>query len=286
MNELFCQLAQATVEQTDIPPTLQLYSVEHDTSTNPQPCIAGRSRQELAFEYIRGIWNAYPSDPKFAYLNSLAAHDYSIDLAYQSLGIEAYDDYLSSFLKEMLERPDAEETVIVLRSDHGLQGGPTPIDFSAQVEHLNPFNSIIIPKKLKGYSMKSLYSNQDKLVTGYDLYNTLRILMAPQYNDGRLIKIGGYKGHESGIPEWSYNLLHDIVPDDRTCEDARIPVKFCPCTEERNDLMPYYYVGHAEKLEEMEGTNFTLSSFDPVNEKIKLKPQIVPGHEAKDQNNG
>ncbi len=264
MNELFCQLAQARVEQKDLNRKVPLYAIEYDTSTNPQPCVDGRARQEIAFEYIRGIWNAYPNAPKFAYLNSLAAHDYSVDLAYQSLGTEAYDNYLSNFLEEMLDRPDAENTVIILRSDHGLQGGPSPIDFSTQVEHMNPFNSLIIPrrfmnmpKKLRSEWLNVLHSNQDKLVTGYDLYNTLRGFLQPRDRYGEPIPLK-YPGYASGIPDWSFNLLHDKVPLDRNCEDARIPIEFCPCIEERSDLMPYYYVGHSEKLEEMKMANFTL----------------------------
>ena len=115
----------------------------NDTSTNPKPCIDGRSRQEFAFEFIRSMFDAYEDVPKFVYLSSLAgkhslssilkrifistvahicrlsclgiAHDYSLDFAYQALGIEAYDEYLSSFLEDMMSRKDADNTVIILR---------------------------------------------------------------------------------------------------------------------------------------------------------------------------
>ncbi len=293
MNDLFCQLAQARVQD---PNFQQLYSVEYDTSTKPQPCVDGRSRQEFGFEYLRGIWQAYPNLPKFAYLNALAAHDYSVDLAYQSLGIEAYDYYLSNFLEEMLNGPDASNTVIILRSDHGLQGGPAPIDFSTQVEHMNPFTSIIFPKDLHLTNLGNLQSNQDKLITGYDIYNTIRGLMAPRNSNGEEISIDEYKGHKSGIPKWSYNLLRDKIPSDRTCKDAKIPNKFCPCVEERNDLMPYFYVGQAEQLGKMEAMNFTEMSddtddtieddatienaitIDGNGTKRQLRPRVVPGH--------
>jgi len=259
MNGLFCQLASAIKNQT-LSQT-PLYAVEHDNSTHPKPCINGRSRQELAFEYIRGMWNAYPEQPKFAYLNTLAAHDYSVDLAYQSLGLEAYDEYLSNFLGEMLRRPDAENTIIVLRSDHGLQGGPSPIDFSTQVEHMHPFNNLIVPAKFRGSQswIDKLFANQDKLVTGYDLYNTLRGMLKPRTKgNGDPIKLDHIIGHDSGIPDWSYDLFSQEVPHDRSCEEAKIPKKFCPCMEERTDLMPYFYVGHAEHLSKMNRSNLTL----------------------------
>merc|ERR1712176_297423 len=129
-----------------------------------------------------------------------------------------------------LKRPDAKNTIIVLRSDHGLQGGPAPIDYSAQIEHMNPWNNIIIPKHLIG-NIQHLSSNQLKLVTGFDLYRTLKECIL-------------FNKH--GIPEWSYNLFTNTIPEYRSCEDARIPTQFCPCIHERKDMMPYYYVGYAE----------------------------------------
>jgi hypothetical protein len=270
MNQLFCQLAYAKKAETKQKGLL--YSIEHDTSKDPQPCIDGRARQELGFEYIRGIWNTYSESPKFAYFNALAAHDYSVDLAYQSLGSEAYDEYLSNFLKEMLQRQDAKDTIIIVRSDHGLQGGPSPIDFSHQVEHLNPFNTLIVPDKFQGSWLDNLYANQDKLVTGYDLYNTLRSITEPhQEGDG-----GSINPDRSGIPDWSYDLLSKKVPQDRTCKDAKIPVEFCPCVEERKDLMPYFYVGHAEKLDQMESVNFTLRHDNAIGSS-SLEAVEVPG---------
>jgi hypothetical protein len=235
MNSLFCPLANAIASQTEIVRSMGiLWSVDHDSAANPKPCVDGRSRQEFAFEFIKGMYNAYPDIPKFAYLNTLAAHDYSIDLGLQPLALEAYDDYLSVFLAEMIARPDAKNTVIVLRSDHGLQGGPSPIDFSTQVEHMNPFNNLIIPSKLNDLSLQRLFYNQDKLVTGYDLYKTLRALVR---RPGR---------SSSSLSKFSYNLLEEKVPPDRTCSDAKIPVSYCPCIEERDDLMPYFYICHTE----------------------------------------
>jgi len=260
LKHLFCRISKG-VKEVKQSKEGSLYFVDHDTSKSPDPCIDGRSRQELGFEYIRGIWNAYPDTPKFAYLNSLAAHDYSLDLAYQSLGVEAYDDYLSIFLQEMLGRKDAEDTIIVLRSDHGLQGGPSPIDFSFQVEHMRPFNNLIVPETFRNLSLEALLSNEKELVTGFDLFKTLRLIIDPR------IATEDVNMHDQPVTlkDWSYDLLNDKVPSDRTCEDAKIPLEYCPCVEERTDLMPYFYVGHAEKLNEMNSTNLAF-------------PQIVSMH--------
>ena len=116
---------------------------------------------------------------------------------------------------------------------------------------MRPFNNLIVPERFHDLSLRNLFTNQNKLVTGYDLYNTLRSLLTPKLKNGSNA-IKNEKNFLNGVPEWSLNLLKENVPDDRTCEDAKVPVEFCPCVEERNDLMPYYYVGHAEKLDEIE----------------------------------
>jgi len=268
LKELFCRISKG-VKEFKKAKRQMLYFVDHDTSKSPDPCIDGRSRQELGFEYIRGIWNAYPDTPKFAYLNSLAAHDYSLDLAYQSLGVEAYDDYLSIFLQEMLGRKDAEDTIIVLRSDHGLQGGPSPIDFSFQVEHMHPFNNLIVPEKNRNLSVEALLSNEKELVTGFDLYKTLRLIIDPR------IATEDVNMHDQPVTlkDWSYDLINDKVPSDRTCEDAKIPLEYCPCVEERTDLMPYFYVGHAEKHNKMKTTNLAFPQIDA--EKLKQSQRVL-----------
>jgi len=282
LNEIFCPLSDALANQqgnTDDP----LVFVEHGTSKDPNPCVDGRSRQEFAFEYIRNIWNAYPDTPKFAYLNSLSGHDYSLDRAYQPLGAEDYDDYLSEFLEEMLRRPDAQNTFIVLRSDHGLQGGPSPIDFSFQVEHMNPFNNLIVPSGYSGLSLDALFVNQNKLVTGYDLYSTLRAVIAPRTKDiGPLREMdrGGQK--QSGIPEFAFNLLDSKVPKYRTCSSAKIQNKFCPCIENRIDLMPHFYIGHSKEQKEFLWPSSKFK-YNPNN--AMLITEYVPGKSRANKRN-
>ena len=92
---------------------------------------------------------------------------------------ETYDLILSTFLERMLSRPDASNTVIVLRADHGLQAGPQTADYSIQVEALRPWTEIVVPKDGWGgmKSIESLFLNQGRLVTGPDLYRTLTSLM-------------------------------------------------------------------------------------------------------------
>jgi len=274
VHKAFCVISSAYKVRNNY--TGSAWSIEHDTAKDPKPCIDGKSHQQIAFEYIRGMWDEHLDMPKFAYLNALAAHDYAMDLSYQALGAEAYDELLSEFLEEMLARIDARKTIIVLRSDHGMQGGPSPIDYSAQIEHMNPWNNLIIPDDFPGLSKDTLFSNQDKLNTGFDLYHTLRKILTPR------TKKTGRKNSKpivavNGIPEWSYNLLGSAIPEERSCLDARILPDLCPCVNERTDMMPYFYVGQSEKLSDMALTNLTFVE----NKEGRFKPILVPGWDSR-----
>eukprot|EP00956_Cyclotella_meneghiniana_P022772 scaffold43433_cov74-Cyclotella_meneghiniana.AAC.6 len=132
-------------------------------------------------------------------------------------------------------------TYIILRSDHGLQGGPFPVDYSTQIEHMNPWTAIIAPVRHihTSQSMDTIASNQDKLVTGFDLYHSIRHLMKPFKDRSKAV----------GIPTWSYNLLTESIPSKRNCKDARIPKGFCPCKDERIDMAASFYIGFSERLQ-------------------------------------
>lgn len=95
-----------------------------------------------------------------------------------------------------------------------------------QVEHREPWAQLLLPQALVGDSLESLLVNQDRVVTGHDLYQTLQRLM-----------MGGLSMSErskylASIPAWSYNLLHEVVPATRTCRDAKVPEQFCLCEEQ------------------------------------------------------
>jgi len=76
-----------------------------------------------------------------------------------------------------------------------------------------------------GESLEPLFSNQNRIVTGHDLYRTLRELMDPVGEVDKSIA-------NPAIPPWSYNIFHQPIINTRTCVDAKVPQEFCPCEEE------------------------------------------------------
>ena len=147
----------------------------------------------------------------------MAAHDYSHDWEQMTLMAERYDELLHDFLIGLLQRPDANRTVLILRSDHGLQRGPMAMDYSLQTEHRRPWTEMLVPKDLVG-SKEAMFINQHRMTTGFDLYHTMRLLLS---------RSNGGKADNEGIPHWSFDLLSDVVPLNRTCEDARVDVELC-----------------------------------------------------------
>jgi hypothetical protein len=176
------------------------------------------------FDLINNFWDAYPDAPKFAYLNAMAAHDYDDDWIKMTSVAEEYDSQLAAFLSSMISRETFQNTVIIIRADHGLQGGPSTVEYFMQVEHREPWTQIILPQKLAGSSLKTLVQNQDRVATGFDLYRTLRELMEPAIDDTT--------SNDPPIPGWSYNLLRSPIPADRSCFDAKVPLDFCPCEDQ------------------------------------------------------
>jgi hypothetical protein len=193
----------------------------------PHICLE-RDGENPAFTQIYDIWKAYPDVPKFAFLNGIAAHDYDFEWIKMIASLEAYDVQLATFMERILYTKEFENTIVVVRADHGLQGGPTTVDYSVQVEHREPWTQIIIPQALAGDSLSILATNQDRLATGFDLYHSFRNLMSSR--------------DVAPMPDWSFDMFRDEIPLDRSCQDAKIPDDFCPCEGRGLDRSPHFGV--------------------------------------------
>jgi len=234
-HKVFCRLAERTVwkNKLDVTPK-NLWKVEN----SQDQCIDGLSgvdKAQISLDFITQMWDAYSDRPKFAFLGAIAAHDYDPDWSRVAQSAELYDDHLSSFLESMFLREDANNTIIVLRSDHGLQYGPLIMDYSTQIEHGRPWTEIVVPKGLRGLSLDALVSNQERLASGYDLYRTIRALMAtPSTGASEPDK------YHPSVPDWSYNLLTSEIPKSRSCREGRVPLTWCRDEVERTSMAPNF----------------------------------------------
>lgn len=144
---------------------------------------------------------------------------------------EAYDMTLSAFLKQMLSGPAMEGTIIVLRSDHGIQAGPITSDYSIQVEALRPWTEIIIPKKFPGLSLGTLFDNQSRLATSFDLYKSIaNIISGNEMSTNTIV--------ESSATVATYHLWQQSIPKNRTCAEAGVRADYCVYENQRTCAAP------------------------------------------------
>ena len=108
--------------------------------------------------------------------------------------------FLSFFTRDM------KDTIVVVRSHHGLQDGPMLGEYSAQVEVLT---QVVVPDHFRGLS-EALWKNETRLVSGYDLYRTLTTAV---------IAVGTDTG--AALPSWAVDLFAEEVPTTRSHWEAR-----------------------------------------------------------------
>ena len=144
-----------------------------------------------------------------------------------TLAAEAYDTLLAEFLTQFLE--EITDTIILVRSDHGLQGGDQTRDYAVQIEAFRPWTEIIVPRTFPEKSLHNLYGNQDRLLTGHDLYRTLATAVIA--------------GESSNMPPpggHAIDVLNTQIPQARTCADARVPADYCIYEDERSFSAPNF----------------------------------------------
>jgi hypothetical protein len=87
---------------------------------------------------------------------------------------------------------------------------------------------MILPKLLiPETSLDTLWSNQERLATGYDLYRTLAGFLAG--SDTELVP---------DCKSWMFNLLQDDIPEERSCSDANILPTYCIYESSRTITAP------------------------------------------------
>lgn len=137
----FCYLQSPFVAQNNIFPLSPDYELQNlycrlkesrqynFSALGPRLCASQRTGSGMkpmnpGFDLIREIWQAdeLKRTPKFIYLNAMAAHDYDSNWIKVIAVAEEYDGQLATFLQGMVKHESFSNTIIVVRSDHGLQG--------------------------------------------------------------------------------------------------------------------------------------------------------------------
>ena len=186
-------------------------------------CLFGKDLNEYAFEYLESFWEAYIDQNKMFLYQSIDGHEPTGQV------IGYFDNILYKYLSKFYEKGYLKQTPIILFSDHGQHlNGPLYL-FDSQdfyYERTLPGLFLILPNDEKLYK-NNLYDkiklNQQTLITGFDIYNTL-VHLAFGWNKHKVDK---YK------VKYGESLLTKINYKTRYCESklfgSLLTKRVCNC---------------------------------------------------------
>ncbi|KAI6237269.1 hypothetical protein M3Y95_00247300 [Aphelenchoides besseyi] len=180
-------------------------------------CYGNIAMHVHMLHYLESFLVGYKTKRKFALF-------WSQDLSHDFLNrIGVMDEDLSSFF----ERTEKlmENSIVVVVSDHGHRYDAIRDTTIGRFETRLPFLAIRLPDKFsKQYPhlKANLQRNAQIMTTQFDLYSTLKHILESDFKNTNVSVSKEAHGHS----------LLGIVPENRTCFEARIPDEFCPCVNE------------------------------------------------------
>ncbi|KZC05444.1 hypothetical protein WN55_06414 [Dufourea novaeangliae] len=136
--------------------------------------------------------------------------------------ISSMDARLSAKIKYLERDGVLNDTMVVFLSDHGMRWGPIRNTFVGWYEERLPFLYIWLPEWFRNerpYAYPSLRANQHRLVSPFDLYETLR----------EVLSLSGGQAKASPACADCRSLL-GRVPRQRGCSNVGISSHWCACT--------------------------------------------------------
>ncbi|KAF3419807.1 hypothetical protein E2986_08308 [Frieseomelitta varia] len=138
-------------------------------------------------------------------------------------GLSSMDSRLLDKLQRLEREGVLNDTMVVLLSDHGMRWGPIRNAFVGWYEERLPFLYFWLPDWFRAErpdAYSSLRANRRRLTSPFDLYETLRQVLALS---------GGLADPSPGCPGCR-SLLDGPVPLERGCADVGVSSHWCACT--------------------------------------------------------
>lgn len=192
------------------------WSIIKGKSSILRKCLYGKDSFEYNFNYISQFLETYKNQRKYFRISISDGHEGTAEV------IKYVDNYLSSFITNILSNYLDERSVFIILSDHGAHL-PGPYDILL-------YNERIIEKYLglllfilpntKNYNYSNILYNQQKFLTTYDIHDSiLDFINVNKYNFPRLRQNIGQ------------SLLLKINGNNRSCENYydEITNDFCFC---------------------------------------------------------
>ena len=164
-------------------------------------------------DYLLEFSENYKEVSRFSYVHLNTAHEGSGTV------VSTLDDDLVDFLTVFFKTQ--EKSVLFLMGDHGMRYGSWFTKIDGSHEHRLPLLMITQSESMKEISPISefvLNHNSNRLVSKFDLYTTLKYLTTGvEADQDELVCSTSFRYR-------AYNLFSEAIPDNRTCEQAGIPL--------------------------------------------------------------
>lgn len=138
-------------------------------------CLYEKTDIDYQYEYGLQFWKLYKQNRKFLMIVNNDGHEGTLEV------LKYDDNIVYHFLNTLYNDNLLKDTTILLLSDHGC---PMPSiyyfnDFFKFEKHLPMLFILNADKKDETYNKQyqNIYKNQQKLITAYDIYNTICFLM-------------------------------------------------------------------------------------------------------------
>ena len=179
-------------------------------------CLYGKDTFEYVLEYGEKFWETYINDHKFLRLSFQDAHEGTLEV------VKYLDVKLAKFLENFEKKKYLDDTAIFFVSDHG----NNMIGFYniLQVEDYVLEKTLgtwfmILPKK-NNVNEKNLEINQQRLVTPYDIHDTLLDMFGYRFEDKVYSRKGKSIFYEiNGLERDCKYYSQDILPIWCRCVD-------------------------------------------------------------------
>ena len=192
-------------------------------------CLGDKKPNEVMFKYIEKFVKTKKNDTFFSFFWATAMTQEFIN--YPTL----IDDDLSNLLIKIEKEGYLNKTVLLLMSDHGIRYGDFRKTNQGMIEERQPLLYFILPKWFKQTypeAYKNLMINRRRLITPFDIYETLQELLEPKLLAKSRFQSRSMESLEELYLHKSISLFLEVLPN-RTCERAGIASHWCTCFERK-----------------------------------------------------
>ena len=193
---------------------------EMEYQNHPPYCLGSTPRHMNMLNWIRDLYEMYQKQPKFTFMfHSEYTHD-----GYSQVNV--LDGDLLKFLKHFESSGYLNNTMLILMADHGARFQQVRHTVQGKYEERLPFMAFRLPPwfaKQHPKKMRNLFLNSKRLTTPYDIHATFRDILQM----GSATKLPKQHMDKYGAP-LGISLL-DLIPAQRTCDDAKIDAHWCAC---------------------------------------------------------